>query len=754
MRLVSLEVEGFRSIDHLIIHNFGEFNVLIGKNNSGKSNILASIDRMFKFLALNQVASKTTTIKKGIDFHNKGQEDLREVIIAAVFEIGGEDIRSIIDAVSDEYPQVRNTLPIIHDQLRLMLEMRTSSNHGQFIQYLSKVALVETTAECKNLGDLSGNVLLELDPEAAFGIAEKAAAYDELQRDTKSLDRISVNWEDIFGSDYPELRSRTVQQQLSRIFARGEISDSISGAILGLIRETSNTSDLRTKFEAYRLSVRDKLDTNRSENLPKPITVYTGSSDIIPEYIERTLEILSFGNLLHLADRREPIGPREAERLLELKMTRGMDATLKSIQETVQTLLGVKIDAFAGPASSTPVRRAVSYSASRRDAELDVDDFLVEVNGSGVREALRVILDVEFQRPDILLVEEPEVHLHPAFEIAMLQHLKTLSSSMQVFLTTHSTNFVDSGELSNIYIVRNDGSTSIQHVDISTAEDELPKELGIRLSSIFMFDRLVFVEGQTDEAILRAFASKLNINLSEANVGFVIMGGSRNFAHYAASATLSLLTKRQVASHFVIDRDEQVEDGIQRLTSQLGGLGELHVLARREIENYLLNERALAAYITNRLGKEVGPMEIAEAIDKIADELRDLTVAKRVATQSCSIRRADRAAILQSWKELGIQAAAEGALEELEKSVMERKNGVPDIIEQATQYVDSKWNSEKLNLVPGEEILTALFRKYSLRFKKDRDGIGIVRHMASGAIPSEISKLLETIRSTSYGRSR
>src|ERR1700738_518980 len=127
---------------------------------------------------------------------------------------------------------------------------------------------------------------------------------------------------------------------------------------------------------------------------------------------------------------------------------------------------------------------------------MDVDDFLLEVNGSGIREALRLVLDVEFQHPKLLLVEEPEIHLHPALETGMMRFLKGISLSCQVFISTHSTNFLDTPEMSNVYLISKiGGATKVDQLTLEDAEAVLPKELGVRLSSLFMFDRLVFVEG-------------------------------------------------------------------------------------------------------------------------------------------------------------------------------------------------------------------------------------------------------------------
>ena len=441
----------------------------------------------------------------------------------------------------------------------------------------------------------------------------------------------------------------------------------------------------------------------------------------------------------HLSEVREPIGQEEANRILQLKTRRGRVDVLQAIQEQVAELLGVRIDAFSSDKQPTRTTQQIP-------AELDVDDFLVQVNGSGIREALRLILDYEFVRPDVLLVEEPEVHLHPALEIAMMQYLRRISAGCQIFLTTHSTNFLDIADLRNVYLVKRDPSTYVQLLDVEEAEEAIPQELGIRLSSLFMYDRLVFVEGPSDEQILRTFASTLGINLSRTGVGFVTTGGARNFTHYANATTLSFLSKRRVKLYFILDRDERDLPEIDKLRAQLGDLGELKVLGRRELENYLLNAAALSRYIAEKGSVSPPPelRDIERLMEQIAKELLEVAIERRVLKETCRPIIPDRSAVIDR-KEKDFIAALSEQLVETEQQVSALKEGIAARLEVARDLLQGLNQEELLEAIPGDAVIDSIFRNYSLRFNKRKDAPKIASVMEASEIPMEIRQLLTSL---------
>jgi predicted ATPase len=735
MRLHSIAINNLRSVEATSLDACGDFNVLIGKNNSGKSNLLSAIDHFYRFLSRGVLATHDPSLRQDVDYFNRNVA--RSIQLTATLQPTDEDLALLFQQIGDEFPQVQNALPSssAYQLLEVQVEYMASSKP---IACINSVRCISSRDKLKPLS------ILTIPPTTAALLAERLRELEVLDNDSRLLD-VYVDGLSVDVYERTKQRPRSVLS----VTLRDELSDERLGELSRILERSHEVEEARSTVQDLVLSLRTRAEDIRSAGLSEPLDAFAGSANVVPDYVTSMMNRFSDSRVLLLADRRRPIGSAEAGRLLQLKMSRGGGDTLRNIQSIVSSLLGVQIDAFA---SQRPVQ-APSLAPRRRgtpDAELDVDDFLVEVNGSGIRESLRLLLDMEFEKPQILLVEEPEVHLHPALEVAVMRYLKSESRHTQVFLTTHSTNFLDTGDMQNVYMVQNPSSTQVQRLDLASAETELPKELGIRLSSIFMFDRLVFVEGASDELVLRAFAHTLGLNLSRANVGFVIMGSARNFTHYAAEATMALLSKRQVECVFLLDRDEHRDSHFDSLSKILGDRATLHVLERREIENYLCDPEAVADYLLMRSdaeGKDARPTaeDVEAMFTEEAGRLRELSVAKRVAVAVCGVHRADRKIFLDGWKEQGLESAAAASLDAVAHQLDSLRQELGERIAAAEEEVDTDWERRKLLIVPGHELLDGVFGNYDSRFRKDRDAARLAALVPRDKIPRELVSLLEKI---------
>ncbi len=727
MRVAGVQGFRFRSLRNAGLQECGQLNVLIGKNNSGKSNLLSLVRLFFEFFHANgAVATITPSIRRPTDwFSNDSSEPIE---IRATLELSDEELQNLTEAIAVETPQVKNALS--SDNLSNLVTVELAFlREGVRVGYVSRIAFEPGEGEGET-------VIFSMSQESAKDIAENHTKARGFAREITALERIMGR----FDSD--DWRVISERGSSSTGFLRsllGPMAESVDvREISKLIQQSSSHAEFTSQCRDRISALEQQRQLIMAAEIEHPVTTFSGDSPSVPDYVTEFVRKVSSTNVHHLSEQREPIGEAEASRILKLKTSRGQGAVLQEIQSVVSGLLGVQIDAFS---SDTPSPRSGTLSA-----ELDVDEFLVQVNGSGIREALRLILDYEFERPDLLLVEEPEVHLHPALETALMQYLKGVSAHCQIFLTTHSTNFLDIGSLENVYLIRKESETLVQRLDVNAAEEAIPEELGLRLSSLFMFDRLVFVEGPSDEQLLRTFADALNVSFGQSSLGFVTTGGARNFTHYATVATLSFLRKRNVRTVFVLDRDERDLRDLEDLQNRVEGVSEVQLLQRRELENYLLNPSTLSRFISAKSNGAFTPTpeDITSAIDEVCETLFSTAVERRILKRACRPIIPDRRPVMNR-REGDFDEALRSELKVALEKISSLAEGLDQIRDECVEEVRADWEARKADIVPGDELLDQLFQRYGLRFSKRQDALRIAQEMQADEIPREMVTLVRRL---------
>jgi putative ATP-dependent endonuclease of OLD family len=728
MKLQAVHIKHFRSIEDVSLEKIGDFNVLIGKNNAGKSNILLSIDNFFDCVKDGNVVKSDPSVGKEIDFFERRTQTPIDIELS--FLIGPADIEELANDIINDASQMKNAVEGIRS-LRCITASMKITNAPERAVFISNLSLCRSSISL----DKATN-LLSVSNKAASELLEKYLKGRRSIREASFLEEILRRFD---ASDWERLRKEDVPQRYLRYYRDSrEISDETSSKFESILRRADSYNDFRLGVESLITTAKQESEKYSNESLMNKISTFAGEETNIPQYILNLLRKIGSIKVLYLKERRNPIGEEEAKSLLSLKMQRGGTKMLQNIQDTVSSLLGVRIDAFN---SDSPEKKA----------EMDVDDFLAEVNGSGIREALRLVLDFEFQKPDLFLVEEPEIFLHPALETSMMRYMKMISSFAQIFITTHSTNFLDTSDMKNVYLVSKPKSTQVQRLSFEEAANQIPHELGIRLSSLFLFDRLVFVEGPNDESVLREWAAKLRINLSQAGVGFVHMGGVHNFGYFAAEQTLTFLTNRRVKLWFLLDRDEKEKGEIAKLAQKCGPSASLKVLRKRELENYMIVPRVMMDFISLKrnlsnvtISEPPSEKDIMKKFDEIAEKLRPLAVAKRVVKILCKpIYPASR-----QMFEGDIAPDRNKIEEEITKSISEldaSKAKIEQTYNEQSKAVKIAWQQDKLSVVPGDLLLDGVCQEFGVRFRKETDSSRIAALFKDSEIDNEIQQILQEI---------
>lgn len=110
----------------------------------------------------------------------------------------------------------------------------------------------------------------------------------------------------------------------------------------------------------------------------------------------------------------------------------------------------------------------------------------------------------------ILLIEEPEVYLHPSLQRKMINTLVKISKKNQVLLTTHSPIIISKIDQQNIHCINKVGGiSSIMDATATT----IIEELGIQVSDILNKNAVLFVEGKDDNNLFSALINKVATNM-------------------------------------------------------------------------------------------------------------------------------------------------------------------------------------------------------------------------------------------------
>jgi len=474
MRILSLEMDGYRNLRDLKI-DFGDFNILVGRNDSGKSNIVRALDFLMKSLTgdvEDQVPHKGSTNNHRMAF---------TVLDLVDFRIFHKDKPSEISA-------------------RLNIELTQTEAESVF-------------GRLRGWNSVTGVVR---DKYRLLSIEWKIVGYTF--RSQKRLDSYIV--EVRAGQGVPIYSTKSVPNGMALSEFDGGMPK-ISGDF--------------------------SLIDNPPE-LPKLLRFMDGveGSDRLT-VVEAERSVISIP--------REPRGEGTSP---SQKTSEGFVGSLRGhATEVTQRKTGLLDDIKNDLISLFPYYSDFDILGDEGRWEYDafLDGYPSNQIGSGVKQVMECMRAVRSHPSDILVIEEPEVHLHPDKQREFLKYLLENTKGRQVIVTTHSPTIVAESPVDAIRLVRNSASkTEITKITDRDQFSEVVKELGILPRDVFEFESVILVEDDPSELYFEEALRRLR--KSSQLPAVIAVHGWTNMNAWANSDVLLRLRKPFIA---VFDGDTALD---------------------------------------------------------------------------------------------------------------------------------------------------------------------------------------------------
>jgi putative ATP-dependent endonuclease of OLD family len=257
VKISNFRVERLRSAYMVELQQIGALNVLIGKNNSGKSTILSAINAFFGSLKGEGLVTLKPSIGREIDFHDRNTE--LPIVIAASFLLGEAERTTLVTDIVREAPQLRNLMESMGKDLKVEVSLTFAPDPDSY----AYVSTLDITGSSERLPTDSRN-LLTISPETANELAARQRRIGYSNQAAEQVQRFLENFD---SDDFTNIKDDETDIRSSIRFNISNVSNRrVPGDVLPqLVKELEQMLTLSTSFPEFRARVKSLREQYISE---------------------------------------------------------------------------------------------------------------------------------------------------------------------------------------------------------------------------------------------------------------------------------------------------------------------------------------------------------------------------------------------------------------------------------------------------------------------------------------------------------
>jgi AAA15 family ATPase/GTPase len=342
----------------------------------------------------------------------------------------------------------------------------------------------------------------------------------------------SPNFEDLFRNRDKKNKIRITAELKNELGETIEITFKIGDSVGKYIIELENFG--KFDFEKF---------NKFFKNLPESIFTYYASP---VAFIKQEEQFVTEPQV------KEAIKKRESSEVIRNRIYRLSGYSLfEQFQKDLSYILFNSIDAKITFHSKSNISKDTRVVINFTNDNKDIIEKDIALLGSGTLQAIEILLNLYQQSNNkdlnIILLDEPDSHIHRDIQKRLLEILLKFSKDNQLFITTHNEALIRSTNLHNLFHV--DGSpvceihnmykkdlTKIQPrfqgiypSEINPIIKQFGYDTGLDFINAIEADRIIFVEGEDDARIIYKLLQQYQNNHSRKFLFWVLGGFSKIF---------------------------------------------------------------------------------------------------------------------------------------------------------------------------------------------------------------------------------